>query len=235
MICCRRQFALAVALGAALACGRALADEGGASPTAAATQAADPSTSSIENQSLTRTAGTGKEGQRLGNGESKPPSGGGWLESLGALAAVLGLILGLRWLLKRYGGRGGVGGSARVMEVLARTPVTARQQMVLVRVGKRLLVVGAGAEGLSSLASIEDPQEISDLLGAVEQAKAHSLTNSFTQVLRGRRDEMTIRDEPGVEPVAEQDGRSPVGGAVSQVRSLLARVREMTSPGGRRP
>lgn len=90
-----------------------------------------------------------------------------WLQMLGALAIVVGLIFGTRYVLKRLGKFPVVGGS-EVFKVLAAKSISARHQIVLVSMGRRLLVVGCGPEGMATLGEVTDPAEIEELLESMQ-------------------------------------------------------------------
>ena len=94
------------------------------------------------------------DGQR-GLGESV-------IRTLLALAVVVVLIVGLRIVLRRL--RGSSIAPAGPMSVLARKSVSARQQLLLVRLGKRLVLVGSGPEGMAALMEVSDADEVADLI-----------------------------------------------------------------------
>jgi len=91
--------------------------------------------------------------------------GGGWLRTAGALALVIGLIFLARFALRRFAPGVGKSAAGDRIEVVARTNLSARQQLCLVRLGRRLLLIGSGPEGMRTLAEITDPAEVADLLG----------------------------------------------------------------------
>ena len=91
--------------------------------------------------------------------------GDGWLRTAGALALVIGLIFLARFALRRFAPGVGKGAGGGDIEILARTNLSARQQLCLVRLGRRLLLIGSGPEGMRTLAEISDPAEVADLLG----------------------------------------------------------------------
>ncbi len=140
----------------------------------------------------------------------------------------MGLILALRWLLRRLGaGRGSPGASGEV-ELLSRTPLSARHSVLLVRVGKRVLVVGAGGDNLRMLTEIEDPEEISQLLVA---ARKTSGGLGFTRALSNWRGRMAATDELPHSPDA--DLQTPAGGLADRVRTMIDKIRA-GGVGGRR-
>ncbi len=78
------------------------------------------------------------------------------LESLATIAVFGGALYLATWGLRRLGGTRGRG----PLEILARQPLDGRRAVYLVRVGKRVLIVGASDSALTrlgstSLASIE--------------------------------------------------------------------------------
>jgi len=118
----------------------------------------------------------------------RPPDGGpgsGWLRTLLALAAVVAVIFVLRYLLRRMGASGLPQRHRDVMRVLARSHLTARQQLFLVELGRRLVLVGCGPTGLRTLAEVKDPDEIAEVLAAAESGRT-GLGGSFMSILKRR-------------------------------------------------
>lgn len=108
--------------------------------------------------------------------ELTPPDAGGEkarsplagpLASLGPLAAVLaasaGVLVSLKLWQKYGGGPAGLAPPA-VTEVLGRTAIGPRQNVILLRVGRRVLVVAQADGTLSTLADIDGPEEVAALL-----------------------------------------------------------------------
>jgi len=91
---------------------------------------------------------------------------GDWLRTAGAMAIVVALIFAVRFLLRRIGGPAAAHRRLGALEVLGRQNLSGRHQLYLVRLGGRLLLVGAGPEGLSTLAEVRDPQEFAQLIEA---------------------------------------------------------------------
>lgn len=90
-----------------------------------------------------------------------------------ALGGVLALILLLRAVLRRMGAASGVGslGGRRpsgVLEVLGRFPTGRKQSMVLLKLGRRIVLVHQTPMGMQSLAEVVDPDEVASLLTRVE-------------------------------------------------------------------
>lgn len=104
---------------------------------------------------------------------SRPAAGGSWLRSLGSLVAVIGLIALLAWGYRAAGGgltalrprRSGV------IELVSRVSLSPRQSLCLVRVGPRMVLVGASGDRLTSLDVIEDAALVAQLAGDAERAR----------------------------------------------------------------
>ncbi|MCD9008158.1 flagellar biosynthetic protein FliO [Luteimonas sp. XNQY3] len=80
-----------------------------------------------------------------------PGLGGAFL----ALVLVLGLILGLAWLLKRLPGSGFR--QADGLRVVASIPLGARERAAVVQVGGEQLLLGIGAGGVRTLHVLPQP------------------------------------------------------------------------------
>lgn len=95
--------------------------------------------------------------------------GGSWLSGLGrtlvALLIVVALIFGVRLVLRRLARGGRSRALPGAVEVVAKMSLSARQQLVLVRLGRRLVLVGTGPEGMTTLSEVTDADEVSALLG----------------------------------------------------------------------
>ena len=102
---------------------------------------------------------------------------------LGALTLVLGLIFALRWVLRRTGHPGFIPGTTSAVQVLTRSPLSPRQQVLLVRVGRRLLVVADCNGQLNALSEITDADEVAALVGQLRDEKLTSASKSFGNLL----------------------------------------------------
>jgi len=102
---------------------------------------------------------------------------------------VLGILLislvggGLLWLgkrspkMKRYFGGGPI-------KVLSRAYLGPKYAVILVKIGERVLVVGQGPDGLSTLSEITSRDEVMRLMADVEAEQPDSASQTFASVLR---------------------------------------------------
>jgi flagellar biogenesis protein FliO len=111
-----------------------------------------------------------------------PSSGPALLSMFGSLAVVIGLFLGLVWLLRRGSPKAARLLSSDVVELLGRSPLAGRQQMHVIRFGNRLLLVAVSTDGAETLAEITDPAEVDRLAGLCQQTQANSATQAFRQI-----------------------------------------------------
>ena len=70
-----------------------------------------------------------------------------------------------------------------VVNVLGRTPLAARQQLVLVRFGSKLVLVSLVQGDARPISEITDPLEVDRLSGLCESQQPGSITQSFRNVL----------------------------------------------------
>jgi len=158
----------------------------------------------------------------------RPGTGSWFLKTATSLGLVIGLALLVRWVYIRLGGKAAVGGSP-VVEVLSRTAVAPRSHVMLLRVGGRVLVVSDSSAGMRTLASLDDAEEVADILGAVSAARPNSISKGFGQFLH-RFNEDHDQQLQDLDPVGHKPPRT--GGTGDTVSGLLSRVRAMGRGGG---
>ncbi|MBX3414592.1 MAG: flagellar biosynthetic protein FliO [Pirellulales bacterium] len=101
----------------------------------------------------------------------------------GSLAIVLGLFLLATWFLRRGAPSGASLLPRDALEMLGRAPLPGRQQMHLLRIGNKLLLVNVTQHGAETLTEITDPLEVDRLVGICQQRKPNSSTAAFQSVL----------------------------------------------------
>jgi flagellar biogenesis protein FliO len=125
---------------------------------------------------------------------AEPPSpmtagpGNKW-EEIGRVGMALGVVLGLlllgRSMVRRVGGPlAGGGRPSGVLEVLARFPVARTQQIMLLKVAGRVVLVHQTRSTMTTLSEISDPDEVAALLARIEagsrsSARFHGLFHRF--------------------------------------------------------
>jgi flagellar biogenesis protein FliO len=170
-------------------------------------------------------------------GETKPASFGG---SFQRLLLALGIVLGLILLL-RFGSRrlfpNSAAPASRAVRVLSRTTLAPRQQVLLLQVGRRVVVVAESNGQMSTLANLDDADEVAQLLGQIDAEREERATTTFGAMLGRARTEIES-PEPAVEPQKRTDDpprpgepnadaiQSQVGGLLEQVRALSNKLKQ---------
>jgi len=149
-----------------------------------------------------------------------------------SLAAVIGLILALRWGGKKLFQRPGGARATRAVQLLARSPVSPRQQVLLLRVGRRILVVGDCNGQMNSLSEITDPEEVAALVVQLHEEKsdfsAKAFGALFSQASRnmGHNEEEAEESVPADEPPEPEASEPPLDPAISETREEITGLME---------
>jgi flagellar protein FliO/FliZ len=92
--------------------------------------------------------------QKIGHAAPSTPGIG---SALVGLILVLGLILGLAWLLKRMPGTAGGLRQSEQLKVVSMLAVGAKERVVVVQVGNEQLMLGVSPGGISRLYLLPEP------------------------------------------------------------------------------
>jgi flagellar biogenesis protein FliO len=178
-----------------------------------------------------------KESLALGRGPST--SGGAetgkstssWVfTTLTALGVVIGLILLLRAGFAKLTGRTTASANNPVVEVLSRTSIAPKNHVLLLRLGRRILVVGDSSSGMNTLANIDDPEEVASLLQAISVTKPGSVSAEFTQLMQGF--DGKYESEESLPEQGRDTGEADLDRARDTVSGLAARLRSMAAREG---
>lgn len=101
------------------------------------------------------------------------------------------------------------------MRVLGRLPLSARHQVALVQVGRRILVVGISGADLRTLDVVEDAEEAAVLAARATGGRSE---DAFSEVLGREAERFDETEEESVQPAPRR------GSGVSE---LLRKVRAM--------
>ena len=115
--------------------------------------------------------------------KARAGSRGAFTTVFASLAIVLGVFFCVVWITRRNAPTGMTLLPNEVLELLGRAPLAARQQMQLIRLGNRLVLLSVTAHGAETLAEITDPVEVDRLAGLCQRNRSGSVSDSFRQVL----------------------------------------------------
>jgi len=148
-------------------------------------------------------------------GIARADEGRSWFRDLWPLLAVLAMIVAAALVVKRFlPGRRLWTGSG-VLEIVTRTPLSPKQSLVLVKIGRHLVLVGVTPEQINTLCLVDDPEQVAMLLGEAASGRPGLMTQTFTR---------TLREEAGAysHDPTERDVAAEAG---TYVRGLLEKVR----------
>jgi flagellar biogenesis protein FliO len=141
-----------------------------------------------------------------------------------ALAIVLGLILVLRWLARKLFPNAVHGRASDAIKVLSRSPITARQQILLVQVGRRVLVVADNGTQMTALSQIKDADEVAALVGQLNPSSA-SDREAFTAALDASQNQYEPQDEQAATDDASlAPAQTEIAGLMDKVRGLAKQL-----------
>jgi flagellar biogenesis protein FliO len=160
-----------------------------------------------------------------------------------ALLAVIGVIFALRWGARRMSLVPGADRSGAI-KVISRSIVSPKQQVLMLQVGKRLVIVGDSAGQMHPLCEITDPDEVAALIGgsrqeanALAERNPKSFSSLFTRAAEpfeaDRAPEvpaLAVSEESiqNIEPVRDIDNED-VGSLLDKVRVLRQQFRQTGS------
>lgn len=151
-----------------------------------------------------------------------------------ALSIVLAMILGARWLFTHFFAGARAPATSRAVKVLSRTSLAPRQQILLLQIGRRVVVVGESNGQLSTLSQVEDPDEVASLVGQLQEEQIQRAA-SFGGLFGRAQRKMEAEDEHSApidtpEPDAPSDAsndHADPNDARSELSSLLEKVRSI--------
>lgn len=126
----------------------------------------------------------------------------------GALAVVLTLFFLFVWFARKTQPQSTARLPREVIESLGQMPMPGRQQLHLVRLGDKLVLLSVTAASTTAVAEITEPEEVERLTGLCRQSQPGSFTNTFRRALAQFGDEPAPSGFLGREAAA---GRSTAG------------------------
>lgn len=152
-----------------------------------------------------------------------------WTRLILAMAVVIGLILVLKMVVGKMYPSVGANKGGRVIRVLTRSPISPKQQVMLLQVGKRVIVVGDSAGQLSTLTEISEPDEVATLLGQIESAETVVPTSRFSSLFSKAQTDYSEKSlESEVDVAATSDSDPEIEQAQSEISGLIERMKALT-------
>jgi flagellar biogenesis protein FliO len=136
----------------------------------------------------------------------------------GSLAAVLGAFFLLAWLLRRAAPQAPGALPDEAFEVLGRAPLANRQQVQLLRCGRKLLLVSVTPSGAETLTEINDAAEVDRLATACRESQSHGATAAFHRVLEQWTTRRASQERLSGDPLSDRDLSRSVAAGCSDER-----------------
>jgi hypothetical protein len=96
---------------------------------------------------------------------------------------VLGLFLLFAWFARSSLPQGMSRLPTEVIEPLGRMPILGRQELHLLRLGNKLVLMAISPTGMEPIAEVTDPAEVDRLLGLCRRTSPGSSTAAFREVV----------------------------------------------------
>ncbi len=206
----------------------------------ASAQSSRPVADALERQPIHRTAIAPPATRSTDARADKPQNILDLQRILLALAVVVSLIFALRFLGKRFFPGVVAGRGSGVVRVLSRSVVAPKQQVLLVQVGRRVLVVADNGTQISPLSEITDPDEVALLLGQLTSARPagqEAFGAAFGKAKRSFDEKLGTEPSLGSSvaenPEADQAPNESIASARGEIDGLMEKVRVLAKQLGR--
>lgn len=124
-----------------------------------------------------------RQKKSVANQPSNKTTNGAVVTIVSSLAIVLGAFLLLVWFSRKALPRANSTLPTEAVELLGKSVVGGKQQLQLLRIGNKLLLINVTATGAETLTEISDPNEVERLVAICTQNQPGSITATFRQVL----------------------------------------------------
>lgn len=142
------------------------------------------------------------------------------------LAVILGVIGLITYALRRWMPRSaGLGGSG-LITVLARHHLSPKQSLCLIRIGRRVLLIGVTPDAIRAVTEFNRDDEAAALIAAAERGKPGSFSTMFSRLTERDLEHQLGVTETGAATPSSDGALASVG---PDVRGLVQRVRTLAS------
>jgi flagellar biogenesis protein FliO len=150
------------------------------------------------------------------------------------LLIVIGVIFAFRQMARKMALVPGIGKPGAV-RVISRSPLAPRQQILVLHVGKRLIVVGDSGGNMNPLCEISDPDEVAGIIGGSRSVSSEQTQPSFSNIFRRASEPFASETESSLAENVEnnqpldQAANEEVDGLIDKVRVLRQQFRQTGS------
>jgi len=130
--------------------------------------------SSIENQPII-SSNKNQQTRSFWSGKSMGTWSGSWV----ALAIVVAVIFFSAYIFRKFWPEQQRWRNLAAIEILGKTYLSAKQSLCLVKLGRKILLLGICSDRITSLGQIEDPEQVAEMLATIQQNQPNSISSSF--------------------------------------------------------
>lgn len=198
------------------------------SPDRSETASGDPASTMNDEPLIRRPA-------QMSRGETENESGAmgihlpksGLFDTFWPMLVVLGVIVACLAAVRKWLPQATriSGGSA--VNILARQYVSSKQSLCLVKVGKRVVLVGITPEAMTTLTEIDDPEEIASLAASLQRGRQDAFSSALSRQSVAAGDVSIDEDADAIEPSRTRRS-GPIGETETRIRDLVGRIRAMS-------
>ncbi len=113
-----------------------------------------------------------------------------------------------------------MGRSSRGIRVITRAYLAPKQQVVVLQVGRRLLIVGDSGHNLSTLCEITDPDEAAMLLAQIQGDAFDADKSSFAGAMSRASESFSPKSNDALNDPALESARTELNGLAQRVRTV---------------
>jgi flagellar biogenesis protein FliO len=151
-----------------------------------------------------------------------------------ALGTVLLAVYIVHRVWRRLGMPGSPNKPGQTLQIISRLAVSPRQQILLIRVGRRFVLIGNSGTQMNSLCEISDPEEAAALLGHTVTESKESISATFNDVLDGAQQQFNVDAQPKPPGAAPEEDAS-LTAARDELTSMMDKVRSLSQQFQQRP
>jgi flagellar biogenesis protein FliO len=145
-----------------------------------------------------------------------------------ALGIVLVAIYAGHRIWRRLGMPGAGNKAGQTLQVMSRLAVSPKQQVLLIRVGRRFVLVGNSGTQMNPLCEISDPEEAAALLGQTVSESRESSTATFHDVLDGAQGQFEAEIKAKEKSHDEEVEESALAATRDELNSMMDKVRSLS-------
>jgi len=160
----------------------------------------------------------------------------GWW-TYGALAGVVLLILAAAVIIRKAYPGMKMFSSLPMVQILGRTYLSPKQTMAMIKVDRRLVLLGVTEHSMTNLLTISDPEEVSRLMTQIDQHRSKRVTTSFGQLFTSER-KLFGKTRPShsanqeVPETVQDESEKSILELKAQLNALTNKVKRMKDIGG---